>query len=118
MLYLNYNSGRRISANGRSLSHTLEDLIRRNPRITSIDLIGHSMGGLVLRSALFYGKQNMYQWIHLTENLVYIASWSPRTFRVYPARQTRAFSLCENHPAYCQYPQQWHSGFALWQCPR
>ena len=74
MLYLNYNSGRRISANGRSLSHTLEDLIRRNPRITSIDLIGHSMGGLVSRSALFYGKQNMYQWIHLTENLVCLGS--------------------------------------------
>ncbi len=42
----------------------LEDLVQRNPGITSIDLIGHSMGGLVSRSALFYGKQNMYQWIH------------------------------------------------------
>ena len=56
MLYLNYNSGRRISANGRSLANTLEDLIQRNPRITSLDIIGHSMGGLVARSALFYGK--------------------------------------------------------------
>ena len=44
MLYLNYNTGRRISANGRSLANTLEDLIQRNPLITSIDLIGHSMG--------------------------------------------------------------------------
>ena len=74
MLYLNYNTGRRISANGRSLANTLEDLIRRNPRITSLDLIGHSMGGLVLRSALFYGKQNLHQWIHLTENLVCLGS--------------------------------------------
>ena len=47
MLYLNYNSGRRISANGRSLANTLQDLVRRNPNISSIDLIGHSMGGLV-----------------------------------------------------------------------
>jgi len=74
MLYLNYNSGRRISANGRSLSNVLQDLIKRNPRITSIDLIGHSMGGLVLRSALFYGKQNMQQWIHMVENLVCLGS--------------------------------------------
>lgn len=74
MLYLNYNTGRRISANGRSFSDTLEDLVTRNPRITSIDLIGHSMGGLVSRSALFYGKQNLNRWVHLVENLVCIGS--------------------------------------------
>lgn len=74
MLYLNYNTGRRISANGRSLANTLEDLIQHHPQITQLDLIGHSLGGLVLRSALFYGKQNMHQWMHLTENLVCIGS--------------------------------------------
>jgi pimeloyl-ACP methyl ester carboxylesterase len=74
MLYLNYNTGRRISANGQSLANTLQDLVHRNPDITSIDLIGHSMGGLVSRSALFYGKQNMHQWIHMTENLVCLGS--------------------------------------------
>jgi pimeloyl-ACP methyl ester carboxylesterase len=70
MLYLNYNTGRRVSANGHSLANTLEDLVLRNPEITSINLIGHSMGGLVSRSALFYGKQNMHEWLRLTENLV------------------------------------------------
>ena len=74
MLYLHYNTGRRISANGRSLSNLLEDLVKRNPRITSIDLIGHSMGGLVSRSALFYGKQNMHQWFHMAENIVCLGS--------------------------------------------
>lgn len=74
MLYLNYNTGRRISANGHSLTNVLQDLIKRNPRITSIDLIGHSMGGLVLRSALFYGKQNLDSWIYMVENLVCIGS--------------------------------------------
>ena len=74
MLYLHYNTGRRISANGRSLANILEDLVKRNPRITSIDLIGHSMGGLVSRSALFYGKQNMHQWLHMVENLVCLGS--------------------------------------------
>ena len=33
MLYLNYNTGRRISSNGHSLANTLEDLIQRNPKI-------------------------------------------------------------------------------------
>ncbi len=74
MLYLHYNTGRRISTNGRSLANILEDLVKRNPRITSIDLIGHSMGGLVSRSALFYGKQNMHQWFHMTENIVCLGS--------------------------------------------
>lgn len=74
MLYVHYNTGRRISANGRSLANILEDLVKNNPRITSIDLIGHSMGGLVSRSALFYGKQNMHQWFHMVENLVCLGS--------------------------------------------
>lgn len=74
MLYLHYNTGRRISANGRSLANMLEDLVKRNPRITSLDLIGHSMGGLVSRSALFYGKQNLHQWFHMAENLVCLGS--------------------------------------------
>lgn len=74
MLYLNYNTGRRISANGRSLANVLNDLIKRNPRITSIDLIGHSMGGLVLRSALFYGKQSIHAWVYMVENLVCLGS--------------------------------------------
>jgi pimeloyl-ACP methyl ester carboxylesterase len=74
MLYLNYNSGRRISANGKSLSLTLEQLIRDHPRISRIDLIGHSMGGLVCRSALFYGKQDLRQWMNKVANIVCIAS--------------------------------------------
>lgn len=74
ILYLNYNTGRRISANGKTLAWLIEDLIQRNPRITSIDLIGHSMGGLVSRSALFYGKQNVHHWLNKVGNLVCIGS--------------------------------------------
>ncbi|AOA59712.1 PGAP1-like alpha/beta domain-containing protein [Acinetobacter larvae] len=74
MLYLSYNTGRRISANGRSFAYLLNELVEQNPDIRSIDLIGHSMGGLVCRSALFYGKQNLQQWIHRVENLVCLGS--------------------------------------------
>lgn len=74
ILYLNYNTGRRISSNGRSFSNLLENLVSRNPHITHIDLIGHSMGGLVARSSLFYGKQSALQWVNLVDNLVCIGS--------------------------------------------
>ena len=74
IIYLNYNTGRRISANGKTFARQIEDLLQRNPEITSIDLIGHSMGGLVSRSALFYGKQNVHHWVNKVGNLVCIGS--------------------------------------------
>lgn len=74
VLCLNYNTGRRISSNGRTYSNLLEKLIKKNPGITEIDMIGHSMGGLVSRSALFYGKQSAYEWVNYVENLVCIGS--------------------------------------------
>lgn len=74
VLYLNYNTGRRISQNGRSYANLLQELIDKNPYITDIDLIGHSMGGLVSRSALFYGKQMGHDWPSVCDNLVCIGS--------------------------------------------
>nr|WP_265090278.1 GPI inositol-deacylase [Psychrobacter cibarius] len=63
VLYLNYNTGRRISSNGRSFAKVLQDLVENNPDVTQIDLIGHSMGGLLSRSALFYGKEQGFSWV-------------------------------------------------------
>lgn len=74
VLYLNYNTGRRISQNGRTLSQLLERLVQENPHVEEISLIGHSMGGLVSRSALFYGKQQGHEWIHRVKNLVCLGS--------------------------------------------
>lgn len=74
VVYLDYNTGRRISQNGRSFSRLLEELVERNPGITEIDLIGHSMGGLVSRSALFYGKQDCMQWVSTIDHLICIGS--------------------------------------------
>lgn len=70
ILYLNYNTGRRISSNGRNLSIVIQELVDNNPDITQIDLIGHSMGGLVSRSALFYSKQQGFNWIQRVGNLI------------------------------------------------
>lgn len=74
VLYLDYNTGRRISSNGRNFSKVLQNLVKNNPDISQIDLIGHSMGGLVARSALFYGKQQGFSWVQRVGNLVILGS--------------------------------------------
>ena len=56
-VYVRYNTGRHISTNGRELAARLQGLVRAWPvRVREIDLIGHSMGGLVVRSACHYGR--------------------------------------------------------------
>ncbi|MEZ4750856.1 MAG: alpha/beta hydrolase [Bdellovibrionota bacterium] len=55
VLHIRYNTGRHISENGKSFCALMNELVRRHsPR--KIVLIGHSMGGLVIRSACHYGK--------------------------------------------------------------
>lgn len=55
-LYLRYNSGLRIADNGRALAALLAELREHWPvPIHSLNLIGHSMGGLVVRSACHHG---------------------------------------------------------------
>ena len=74
VLYLDYNTGRRISRNGRTLSKLLQDLVDDNPNISQIDLVGHSMGGLVARSALFYAKQDRLDWMKRVVTLYGLAA--------------------------------------------
>jgi pimeloyl-ACP methyl ester carboxylesterase len=55
-LYVNYNSGLHISENGRELDELLAALVEQWPvEVEELALIGHSMGGLVSRSACHYG---------------------------------------------------------------
>ncbi|MFL5831319.1 MAG: esterase/lipase family protein [Solirubrobacteraceae bacterium] len=54
-LYVRYNTGRHISENGREFADLLDAVAERWPvEIQEIALIGHSMGGLVSRSACHY----------------------------------------------------------------
>ncbi len=58
VLSLRYNTGRRISTNGRELAHLLNRLVSAWPvRVQEVNLIGHSMGGLVIRSACHYARR-------------------------------------------------------------
>src|SRR3954471_11448689 len=55
-LYLRYNTGLHISDNGRRLARLLEETVESWPvPVEEIVLVGHSMGGLVARSACHYG---------------------------------------------------------------
>jgi pimeloyl-ACP methyl ester carboxylesterase len=63
-LYLRYNTGLHISENGRALALLLADLERAYPvALDEIALVGHSMGGLVARSAAHYGQELGLPWL-------------------------------------------------------
>ena len=62
-IYLRYNTGRHVSENGRDLARALERLVAEYPVvIDELLLIGHSMGGLVLRSASHYADLEGLAW--------------------------------------------------------
>ncbi len=55
-LYVRYNTGLHISENGRALHQLLTELVETYPgAVGELVLVGHSMGGLVIRSAGHYG---------------------------------------------------------------
>jgi pimeloyl-ACP methyl ester carboxylesterase len=62
-LHLRYNTGLHISDNGRRLSQLLDELVAEWPLpVDEIALVGHSMGGLVARSACHYGQADGARW--------------------------------------------------------
>jgi PGAP1-like protein len=74
-LYVRYNSGRHISENGRSLAELLEELVASWPiEVEQIALVGHSLGGLVARSAGHYGSERGHRWVRLVRHVVSLGS--------------------------------------------
>jgi pimeloyl-ACP methyl ester carboxylesterase len=62
-VYVRYNTGLRVPANGRRLAELLDDVVADWPvEVAEIALIGHSMGGLVARSACFHGEADGRSW--------------------------------------------------------
>jgi pimeloyl-ACP methyl ester carboxylesterase len=60
---IRYNTGLRVSRNGRELARLLDDLVDAWPlAVEEITLVGHSMGGLVARSACHYGEEDRRRW--------------------------------------------------------
>ena len=74
-IYLRYNSGRHISENGRCLAALLSELMEAYPvAIEEIALVGHSMGGLVVRSAAHYGSEHDEPWVGHLRHVACIGS--------------------------------------------
>jgi pimeloyl-ACP methyl ester carboxylesterase len=66
-----YNSGLRISRNGRCLSELMDELVAAWPvEVERIALVGHSMGGLVARSACHGGVEDGAGWARLVRQSV------------------------------------------------
>jgi len=62
-IFARYNTGLHISTNGKRLATHLERLLEAWPEpVERLALIGHSMGGLVARSAIYYAAQQGYSW--------------------------------------------------------
>jgi triacylglycerol lipase len=74
-LYLRYNTGLHISQNGRELARLLDELVDAYPvPVHEIALIGHSMGGLVARSAAHYAAQEQRRWRAQLKHVLCIGS--------------------------------------------
>ncbi|TFV86078.1 alpha/beta hydrolase [Blastococcus sp. CT_GayMR20] len=77
-VHLRYNTGLHISENGRALDALLAALVDAWPHeVQDVVLIGHSMGGLVARSALHQaggGTAEAHAWTHLVRDTVTLGS--------------------------------------------
>ncbi|MGE5234593.1 MAG: lipase family alpha/beta hydrolase [Acidobacteriota bacterium] len=74
-LALRYNSGLHVSTNGRAFAALLETLIEQWPvPVEEILIIGHSMGGLVARSACHYGERAEHRWSRRLCKLVFLGT--------------------------------------------
>lgn len=74
-LYLRYNSGLHISENGRLLSVLLEELLEVYPEpVEELVLVGHSLGGLLIRSACHYGEQTNCKWVKSLSKAIYLGT--------------------------------------------
>src|SRR5271166_4155023 len=70
-VYVRYNSGLHISENGRAVAALLGELLRGWPvEVEQIALVGHSMGGLVARSAAHHAHEHDHAWVRHVRHVV------------------------------------------------
>ncbi|OMC52826.1 hypothetical protein A5747_21620 [Mycobacterium sp. IS-836] len=74
-VYLRYNTGLHISDNGKALAALIDELRALWPvPVEEIALIGHSMGGLVIRSACHYGVEQSQRWPDAVSHVICLGS--------------------------------------------
>ncbi|MBS0435001.1 MAG: alpha/beta hydrolase [Proteobacteria bacterium] len=74
-VYLRYNSGLHVSINGHALAAQLERLLAAWPAaLQRLAIVGHSMGGLVARSAIHAAERSGLAWPERLGDLVFLGT--------------------------------------------
>lgn len=74
-VYLRYNTGRHTSQNGRELAKLLELLLAHWPMpVEELTVVVHSMGGLVIRSAVQASAQAKLRWPLQLKSIVFLGT--------------------------------------------
>ena len=74
-IYLCYNTGLHVSQNGRELAVQLDQLLRCWPvPVEEISVLAHSMGGLVMRSAVHYAQEDGLAWPKWLRSIVFLGT--------------------------------------------
>jgi pimeloyl-ACP methyl ester carboxylesterase len=74
-VYVRYNTGKHVSDSGHDLARLLDELTAAWPLpAEEILLVGHSMGGLVIRSACHYGLEASAAWTERIRHVFYLGS--------------------------------------------
>lgn len=70
--WLRYNTGRAIHENGEEFAQLLQHYFANKG--TPLVLIGHSMGGLVMRSAIDWAQKQQHTWLKRVSHAAYLGS--------------------------------------------
>lgn len=74
-LYVRYNTGLHIESNGLALAGILETLVSNWPQpVRELVVVGHSMGGLVARSAYYHGAEAGHAWPEYLRKLIFLGT--------------------------------------------
>jgi pimeloyl-ACP methyl ester carboxylesterase len=74
-VHVRYNSGLHTSENGRELATQLEQLLAHWPvPVAELCVVAHSMGGLVIRSAVHHAGQQDMHWPSSLKNIVFLGT--------------------------------------------
>ena len=74
-VYLRYNSGLHVSQNGHELAARLEQLLAHwTVPIEELAVVAHSMGGLLIRSAVHYARLGGLRWPDRLKSIVFLGT--------------------------------------------
>lgn len=73
-LYLHYNTGLHTSENGQAFADLLEAILVGSPQPVDLFIIAHSMGGLISRSAYYYGELFGHTWPKQLKKIVFLGT--------------------------------------------